>query len=633
MARSGYTSVCRLILCGLAVIACCCVPLRSQVQQGRFSGGIQASTYKYWGEFTGDLFGYGAEGFVRYDLAPWVGMQASSGVGTTSFRVTSYELRNYSDYYQNRGFGQRYVGSLTTIDRINNIRLFHTEVSAVFHLLPSSEFVPQLYLGMGALNHYATNSSEHVPLPRILDYRYSRWSLQFPVGLGFEYFCSDDLSLRASAIVRLSTSDNLDDVSREASANDYFATLGAGVNFYVSGSLDSDGDGISNRDERRLGLDPYNPDSDGDGLTDYEEVHKYHSDPRRADTDNDGLLDGEEISFASSPLKADTDLDGLSDAEEFARGTNPKNADSDADGLSDGDEVHRYDSNAMLADTDADGLTDAEEVRAGTNLRNPDTDGDNLKDGAEVHEYGTNPLKADTDGDGLSDAEEVLNAGTDPHNPDTDNDGLLDGEEILRYKTNPKAPDTDLDGWSDGEEVLRRCTNPANPDTDGDGIIDPKDPEPCGTSCCCCSKAPALPKEEPIKQAKPRRNFSIKFLKNSDVIDSSDPETQRSLRELKDYLASACERARVTFEGHTSSEGNPDRNRLLSERRARAVQQLMVQQGVAAQKIQGTVGYGSAQPLVPEPDARLARRMSRSEVESIRKQNRRISVREDVSCD
>ncbi len=41
---------------------------------------------------------------------------------------------------------------------------------------------------------------------------------------------------------------------------------------------DSDGDGLTDREERRLGTDPFNPDTDGDGYTDGEEVH-FGSDP------------------------------------------------------------------------------------------------------------------------------------------------------------------------------------------------------------------------------------------------------------------------------------------------------------------------------------------------------------------
>ena len=40
----------------------------------------------------------------------------------------------------------------------------------------------------------------------------------------------------------------------------------------VACGADSDGDGLSNREEANLGSDPNNPDTDGDGLTDGEEM-------------------------------------------------------------------------------------------------------------------------------------------------------------------------------------------------------------------------------------------------------------------------------------------------------------------------------------------------------------------------
>ncbi len=45
---------------------------------------------------------------------------------------------------------------------------------------------------------------------------------------------------------------------------------------------DSDGDGLTNRDEERLGQDPRNPDTDGDGIQDGQD-----------DADNDGAPDGQ----------------------------------------------------------------------------------------------------------------------------------------------------------------------------------------------------------------------------------------------------------------------------------------------------------------------------------------------------
>lgn len=56
-------------------------------------------------------------------------------------------------------------------------------------------------------------------------------------------------------------------------------------------TLDSDGDGLLDDEERRIGTNPFNKDTDGDGLSDFDEV-RLGTDPLRSDTDGDGLFDG-----------------------------------------------------------------------------------------------------------------------------------------------------------------------------------------------------------------------------------------------------------------------------------------------------------------------------------------------------
>ena len=99
----------------------------------------------------------------------------------------------------------------------------------------------------------------------------------------------------------------------------------------VSSPADSDGDGLSDEYETRIGTDPFNPDTDGDGLTDGDEVLKYKTDPLNPDSDYDGLKDGAEVlKHRTNPLDPDTDKGGVTDGHEvLVDNTNPLNGNDD----------------------------------------------------------------------------------------------------------------------------------------------------------------------------------------------------------------------------------------------------------------------------------------------------------------
>jgi FtsZ-interacting cell division protein ZipA len=65
---------------------------------------------------------------------------------------------------------------------------------------------------------------------------------------------------------------------------------------------DSDLDGVSDEEEKRIGTNADNPDTDGDGLLDGDEVRLYHSDPLKSDTDGDGITDGKAVRMNKNPL-------------------------------------------------------------------------------------------------------------------------------------------------------------------------------------------------------------------------------------------------------------------------------------------------------------------------------------------
>ncbi|MCK5320821.1 hypothetical protein KAJ61_05560 [Candidatus Parcubacteria bacterium] len=73
--------------------------------------------------------------------------------------------------------------------------------------------------------------------------------------------------------------------------------------------LDSDGDGLTDEEEWRLGTAIDNVDTDNDGLFDREEVKVYKTNPRNSDTDGDGHIDGDEVAGGYNPLGSGRLLD------------------------------------------------------------------------------------------------------------------------------------------------------------------------------------------------------------------------------------------------------------------------------------------------------------------------------------
>jgi hypothetical protein len=117
--------------------------------------------------------------------------------------------------------------------------------------------------------------------------------------------------------------------------------------FWITGGIDSDQDGVPDDVEIAMGLDPHNPDTNGNGVLDGDE-----------DFDGDGLSNKWEILFGYNPRVKDTDSNGINDDQE---------------------------------DLDNDGLSNIQEQLRHTDPRNPDTDGDGWPDEAEVT-AGSDPL-------------------------------------------------------------------------------------------------------------------------------------------------------------------------------------------------------------------------------------------------
>lgn len=254
-----------------------------------------------------------------------------------------------------------------------------------------------------------------------------------------------------------------------------------------------------------------------------------------------------------------------------------RSLDTDDDGLSDWDEMNEYDTDPLTADSDDDGLSDGE----------------------EVNEYETDPNVADTDGDGLNDGEEVNSYDTDPNNADTDGDGLEDGEEVNEYRTDPNNVDSDGDGLNDNEEVNEYNTDPNNADSDGDGFADNQEIEM--ETDPNDANDPAYLSEDDLDTV----HFSFD---RSNI----NEEAARILNENIEALMNSSE-FRVRIDAYTDHVGGDQYNLRLSQRRAEAVTEFYVENGVAEDRIESR-GLGKApQPCMDQTEEEGCEKNRRAE--------------------
>ncbi len=118
------------------------------------------------------------------------------------------------------------------------------------------------------------------------------------------------------------------------------------------------------------------------------------------------------------------------------------------------------------------------------------------------------------------------------------------------------------------------------------------------------------PKLEPLPEYTCQQDFDvllnlnkINFATNSADID---PSSHALLNDLTD-IANQCSEAKIEIRGHTDASGDDDYNLLLSQARATAVMDHLINNGVEASRL-SAIGYGETKPIADnETDAGKAK--------------------------
>lgn len=151
---------------------------------------------------------------------------------------------------------------------------------------------------------------------------------------------------------------------------------------WAPSSIDSDDDGLTDKQEIANGLNPFDPtdadmDFEPDGLTNKDEILIHKTNINNPDTDGDGINDGDEVANGLDPTNAadgslDPDQDFVSNADEINLY---------------GTDINTYDA-GLVPDTDGDGVNDTLETILGMDPNDPvvaTVGGNTLTDMQQMH--------------------------------------------------------------------------------------------------------------------------------------------------------------------------------------------------------------------------------------------------------
>ena len=254
-----------------------------------------------------------------------------------------------------------------------------------------------------------------------------------------------------------------------------------------------------------------------------------------------------------------------------------------------------------------------------------DTDGDGIYDKEDecpevpgLEEFNGCP---DSDGDGVTDKNDDCPdiAGLAEFNgcPDTDSDGIPDPNDdcptVAGIASLNGCPDSDSDGITDSKDG---CPNEAGPaanngcpykDVDNDGVLDKDDNCPDVAGTVANNGCPEVTEEVQKKL----NEYAAQILFDS----GKSTIKEQSNEKLKEIMAILAEysTAKFTVEGHTDSQGSEKLNQRLSDSRANAVKNYLVENGVDQFRL-SAVGYGESRPIAS------------NKTRAGRAQNRRVEI-------
>ncbi|MBC6994206.1 OmpA family protein [Neolewinella lacunae] len=421
------------------------------------------------------------------------------------------------------------------VGQLENISIAGVEVLPQFYPLGTEGRIsPYLHTGYG-----------------IVTERFDDANHQIPLGLGFNFKLEANSWFGIQGEYRLSDQNLRDNVM-----------VGLGYIYRLS-SIDTDGDGIVNRNDRCPTLPGPAatggcPDADQDGITDAED--RCPNQPGLAtlagcpDTDQDGLPDQDD---ACPDLAGPASLKGC-------------------------------------PDTDEDGVPDPDD-------RCPQQAGLPALQGCP-----------DQDGDGVADDDDRCPQQAGPASlkgcPDQDADGVPD--ELDRCPDQPGnlstgCPDRDADGFADQDDdcpdtpgKFKGC-----PDSDGDGLADNVDRCPTTPGPAASGGCPAV--EQKVQERLEYAARAVQFESGSATLKESSyvilSEIAGIMRQYPSY--------HLSINGHTDNVGSDVRNLALSQERALACRKFLIATGIEEGRI-SSAGFGDSRPLQSN-DTAEGRRLNR----------------------